>query len=310
MVFVLAGCATAPNPRANLWHDGRLFIATGNTTGVFYQLGGGYADIITRNLPGYEVRAEPTGASGDNIARVASGDMDIALTLADTAADAVAGRAAFNGAPQAIRALARIYRSYVHVIVRTDARIRSVAEMRGKPVSTGSPNSGTEVIARRMLEAAGLNPDADVARKALSLPETVRAMRTGEIAAFFFSAGLPTPGITDLLTGSGSQFTFLPVDNLLPALTARYGAVYTPAMLPKTAYAAALDIPTIAVPNLVVVSAGMPDQLAYDLTRLLFEHQPELARVHPEGGNFDRAGALLTDPVPLHPGARHYYETA
>ncbi len=310
-VLVTAGCAevAAPAPASHAWHDGRLFMATGNTTGVYYQLGGGYADIVTRYLPGYEVRAEPTGASGENIERVASGDMDIGLTLADTATDAVQGRGAFEGHPEPIRALARVYRNYTHVIARAGAGVRTVADLRGKRVSTGSPNSGTETIALRLLAAAGLDPDADVQRVRLSLPDTASAMAAGTVDAMFWSGGLPTPGITDLLAGAPGQYGFVPVADLLPALNARYGTAYSPATLPKSAYGTPADVPTIAVANVLVVNAAMPDQLAYDLTRLLFTHQAELAKVHPEGANFDRAGGPRTEPVDLHPGARRYYDS-
>jgi len=302
----VAGC-TGSRAGGRLWHGGRLFLATGNTTGVYYQLGGGFADIVTRNLPGYEARAEPTGASGENISRVASGDMDVAFSLADTAADAATGKGAFQGRPQSIKALATVYRNYTHVIVRTAANIHSVAQMKGRRVSTGSPNSGTDVIAGRLLEAAGLDPDNDVQRLRVSLPETVKGLRGGTIDAMFFSGGLPTPGIADLMANGAGQFTFLPLDDLLNPLNAEYGAVYTVAPIPKSAYGTQDDVPTIVVANLIVVSADMPEQLAYDLTRLLFEHQDELSQVHPEGGNFQRQNASRTDPVPLHPGAERYY---
>ncbi|MBO4210372.1 TAXI family TRAP transporter solute-binding subunit [Micromonospora echinofusca] len=305
---LLAGCgAGAPDPAADAWHGGRIFLATGNTTGVYYQLGGGYADIISRHLPGYEARAEPTGASGENITRVAGGDMEIAFSLADTAADASAGRGAFQGRPQAVRALARVYRNYTQVIVRTDAKIRTMADLRGKRVSTGSPKSGTDVLAGRLLTAAGLDPERGIRRLRLSLPETAKRMRAGSLDAMFFSGGLPTPGIADLLAAAPGTFTFLPIANLIEPLTAAYGPVYTTAELPKEAYGTPAGVPTITVANLILVSADMPDRLAYDLTALLFSHQTELAAVHPEGRNFDKQSAAGTDPIPLHPGAARYY---
>ncbi|MEH0845475.1 TAXI family TRAP transporter solute-binding subunit [Micromonospora sp. CPCC 205711] len=300
-----AGCGGGdPEPQA--WHGGRIFLATGNTTGVYYQLGGGYADVISRHLPGYEARAEPTGASVDNINRLATGDMEVAFSLADTAADAVAGRGAFTR-PQPVRALARVYRNYTHVIVRTDAKITTFAGLRGKRVSTGSPKSGTDVIAGRLLTAAGMNPDRDVSRVTLSLPETAKRMRAGTLDAMFFSGGLPTPGIADLLSGAPGRFALLPIADLIEPLTARYGSVYTTAELPREAYATATGTPTVTVANVILVPEDMPDQLAYDLTRLLFAYQGDLIGVHPEAGNFTRESAAGTDPIPLHPGAARFY---
>ncbi|SCE86655.1 hypothetical protein GA0074695_1723 [Micromonospora viridifaciens] len=306
LAVLVAGCGEAdPGPRA--WHGGRIFLATGNTTGVYYQLGGGYADLISRHLPGYEARAEPTGASVENINRLGSGDMEIAFSLADTAADAVTGRGAFDGRPQPVRALARVYRNYTHLIVRADAGIDTFTELRGKRISTGSPRSGTDIIAGRLLAAAGIDPDRDIQRANLSLPETVQRMRAGTLDAMFFSGGLPTPGIKDLLSGAPEAFRLLPLADLLEPLTARHGSVYTTATLPKEVYGTPAVTPTITVANVILVGADMPDQLAYDLTRVLFTYQSELIPVHPEAANFTREGAAGTDPIPLHPGAARYY---
>jgi len=303
----LAGCAAAKAPHR--WHDGRLFVATGNTTGVFYQFGGGFADLVSRHLPGYEARAEPTTASGDNVARLVSGDMDIALCNGDTAADAATGRGPYAGKQQPIRALARLYRNNMQVVVRSDAKIRTVADMRGKRVSTSSLNSGTDVLAGRMLEAAGLNPDTDIQRLRLSLPDTVNGMRAGTVDALFFTGGLPTPGIADLLDSAPGRFTVLPTADLVGPLSTKYGPVYTTAAIPKAVYKTPDDVATIVIPTMLLVSVDLPEQIAYQLTKLLFEYQAELAKVHPEGRNFDRANGPNTAPVPLHPGALRYYRS-
>ncbi|MFI5834743.1 TAXI family TRAP transporter solute-binding subunit [Micromonospora sp. NPDC051300] len=307
-VVLVAGCG-AGDTDAPAWHGGRIFLATGNTTGVYYQLGGGYADLISRHLPGYEARAEPTGASVENIIRVASGDMEIAFSLADTAADAVNGRGVFDKQPQPVRALARVYSNYTHVIVRADGKIGSFADLRGKRVSTGSPRSGTDIIAGRLLTAAGIDPDRGIQRFNLSLPETVKRMRANTLDAMFFSGGLPTPGVKDLLSAAPGKFRLLPLTELIEPLGARYGSVYTTALLPKEVYGTPAPTPTITVANVILVAADMPDQLAYDLTRVLFTWQGELVQVHPEAANFTRASAALTDPIPLHPGARRFYRS-
>ncbi|WBB75033.1 TAXI family TRAP transporter solute-binding subunit [Micromonospora sp. WMMD1128] len=305
---LVAGCGGG-DTAAPAWHGGRIFLATGNTTGVYYQLGGGYADLISRHLPGYEARAEPTGASVENITRLASGDMEIAFSLADTAADAVSGRGVFDKQPQPVRALARVYSNYTHVIVRADGKIGSFADLRGKRISTGSPKSGTDIVAGRLLTAAGIDPDRDIQRVNLSLPETVKRMRANALDAMFFSGGLPTPGVKDLLSATPGRFRLLPLSDLIEPLGARFGPVYTTAILPKEVYGTPEPTPTITVANVILVAADMPDQLAYDLTRVLFTWQSELAQVHPEAANFTRSSAALTDPIPLHPGARRFYRS-
>jgi TRAP transporter TAXI family solute receptor len=314
VVLGLAGCARAGTaPRG--WHGGQLFLATGNTSGVFYQFGGGYADLVSKYLPGYEVRAEPTGASGDNVTRLAGGDMEIALCNGDTAADAAAARGpdAVHGQEagkrHTIQALARLYQNSMQVVVRGDAKIHTVADMRGKRVSTSGLNSGTDVLAGRMMEAAGLNPATDLQRLRMSLPDTVNGMRAGTIDALFFIGGLPTPGITDLLDSAPGRFVVLATPDLVGPLAAKYGQVYTSATIPKAVYGSEADLQTIAVPTLLLVPADMPDELAYQLTKVLFDHQRELAKAHPEGANFDRVNGPNTAPLPLHPGARRFYDS-
>jgi uncharacterized protein len=307
LVLAVAGCGgERPGREAAGGGTRQLSIATGNTTGVYYQLGGGLAEVISRNLPGYRATAEATGASVENLQRIARGDSDIAFTLADSAADAVNGTGSFTS-KQPVTAIARIYTNFTQVISR-DPAVKSVADLRGKRVSTGSPNSGTEVIALRLLQAAGLDPDADIRRQALSLPETVQGMKDGTIDALFWSGGLPTSGITDLTTSMKRAVSFVPLDDLLQKMQQTHGPIYTDASIPSAAYDQAGDTPTIAVPNLLVVNADMDEQLAHDLTKLLFDHKAQLETVHVEAKNITREQAPSTDPVPLHPGAKRYYD--
>jgi uncharacterized protein len=304
-----AGCEDPDGGMAErLWHNGRLYIATGNTTGVFYQFGGGYADVISRHIPGYQATAEPTNAAVENIARVLRGDCDIGLTFADVAAASVMGRDSFAGEAQPLQALARIYNNYAHVIARTGMGITTVADLRGKRISTGSHGSGTENVAQRLLRAAGIDPDKDISRVSLSLPETVNRMRDGTLDALFWAAGLPTIGITDLMNAMRGNVFFIPVDDLLDQLRAVYGSAYTHANIGKAVYDLPTDVPTVAVPAMIVVGPTMPESLGYELTRVLFDYQDDLARAHPEGRNFSRDQAHLTDPVPLHAGAGRYYQ--
>ena len=282
----------------------RLSICTGNTTGVYYILGGGLAQRISRHLPGYRANAEPTGASVENLQRVDRGDCDVAFSLADSAADAVTNR-------QPVRALARLYPNVTQVLVRRSARVTRIADLRNKRLSTGSPNSGTEVIALRLLETAGLDPDRDVKRQALSLPESVQAMKDGIIDGLVWSGGLGTPGITDLLVSLKAEVHFVALEDLLSRLRQDHGPIYDAAKIPADANnGQPQPTATISVPNLLVVHATMPDDLAYALTRLLFEHQSDLGdNVHPAAKRIpapadQRTG---TGPVPLHPGAERYF---
>jgi TRAP transporter TAXI family solute receptor len=308
-LLALAGCTVAKDPASQRWHQGELAVGTGNPTGVFYEVGAAYAAVINRHLNGYDAVAAPTNGSVDNLHRLASGNVDIGLVFADNAADALNGSGPFRGQAQQVRALARIYNNYAHVIVRTDRGIDSVAEMRGKRISTSTHNSGTEVMANRMLSAAGLNPDKDLTKLPMSLGQTTDALAAGTIDGMFWSGGLPTPGVGDLFREAGSHVRFLPVDGLIPALAKLYGAgIYTAAVLPKTTYGLTADVHTVAEPNMIVVERTMPEALAYQLTGLLFRYQSELAKVHPVANDIKRDTAPETSPVPLHPGAVRFYQ--
>jgi uncharacterized protein len=289
------------------WHGGVLVVATGNTTGVFYQVGGGYADAITRHIRGYEAIVAATAGSADNLLRLGSGDAELAFTFADVAADAVRGEGAFAGAPRRFKALAALYRNYTHLIVRTDAGINAIADLRGKRISTGTPNSGTEFIALRLLRAAGFDPDKDVVRKPLSLPATTTGLANGSLDATFWTAGLPTVGITGLLDTARSKVRFLPVDSLLPKLDQTYPNTYVPAKIPTKTYELPGDVATVAVSSMIAVDESMPEQLAYDLTALIFSYQKDLTLAHSEWGNVRLDVAPQTGVVALHPGAERYY---
>jgi len=288
---------------------GRLSIATGNTTGVYYILGGGIADLLTDQVEGTEATAEATNASAENIRLVCAGDSDIGFTLADTAADAVNGEAGFQGQPQSVQALARIYSNFTQVLVRADAGITSIADLAGKSVSTGSPNSGTEVIALRLLEVNDLTAK-DVQQARLGLPESVQGMKDGSIDALIWSGGLPTGGITDLVSSLGDDVAMLPLDDELPKMQEAFGEAYTEGTVPAATYGLPDDVASIAVPNLLVVSDAMPKDTAQQVTAAIFDNLDTLEQVHPEAANISPETATDTGDVPLHPGAKAYFDEA
>jgi uncharacterized protein len=306
----LAGCAAPANPSSKLWHSGEITIGTGNTTGVFYVIGAGYANLINKFMNGYDATAAPTGGSIDNLQRLAAGDVDIALTLAGAADDAFAGTGTWAGRPQPLRALARTYNNYEHVIARNDSGIVTVADMRGHRVSLGSPGSGTELIGKRLIAAAGLDPNKDVIGLSMSLPQSTAAILDGSIAAMIWSGGLPTPGVADLYSAANSQVHFVKIQDLLPKVDQTYPNLLDKAVIPKGTYGLTEDVPALTDANLIVVNTDMPNDLAYQLTKLIFDHQQDLVAVHPAASGIRREFAAATDPVPLHPGAQRYYLNA
>lgn len=285
-----------------------LSIATGGTGGVYYPYGGGIAKVLNDTLPGVRATAEVTAASVDNLKLVRDGKADVAFTLADTLADAVAGRGAFNGQPVPAASLAVLYSNYTHVVTLASSGIGGLGDLRGHVVSTGSPGSGTEVIALRLLRAAGLEPDRDVTRQALGVSESAGALKDGKVAAFFWSGGLPTAAIQDLAHTPGTTVRLLPTAEWLPTLQREHGGLYFPLAVPAGAYPGVeAAVPVVGVANVLVVHQSMAEPLAYDITRVLFDKQSELAAIHPEARNLSLDRAAGESPAAFHPGATRLY---
>ena len=302
-LVVASGCRSNEGTRPQY-----LSIATGGTGGVYYPYGGGLAKVLNESLPNVRATAEVTSASVDNLKLIRDGKADIAFALADTLADAVNGRGAFVGAPVPAASLAVLYSNYMHLVTLASSGIDRVGALRGKRVSTGSPGSGTEVIAFRVLHAGGLNPDADIRRQGLGATESVDALKDGKIDAFFWSGGLPTAAVQDLSHSAGITIRMIPTGDLVPTLQKQHGLLYFPLQVPANTYpGVTAPVSVVGVANVLVVNKSMPDQLAYDITRVLFEKQAELAAIHPEARNLTLATAVKGSPADFHPGAIHFY---
>nr|PZN30497.1 MAG: C4-dicarboxylate ABC transporter substrate-binding protein [Actinomycetota bacterium] len=312
-VLTLAGCGgSAPAGEGGgggAAQDGQIRIATGGTGGVYYIYGGAIAEVLTKHLPGVNAVAEVTSASVDNILLLASGEAELAFSLADTAYLAVRGEHPFDG-PQPVQALAVLYNNYNHLVTRADSGIRTLQDLKGKRVSTGAAGSGTEVTALRILEAAGLDPERDVQREFLGVQESADALRDGRIDAFFWSGGYPTGAVSDLANTPGLDIYLVPLGEVVDELVRQYGPVYVEDVFPAGAYSGDVkeDTPTVAVPNYLLVPASMDEQRAYDILKTLFEHKDELVAVHPEAEKLTLENAVTGQVVEYHPGAIRYYE--
>ena len=278
---------------------GQVTIATGNSTGVYYVMGGGIASVLEDKT---ELRASAaeTGASVQNIEQLVAGDYDIAFSLADTAADAVEGKGSFEE-PQPVQALGRIHTNYTQVVARKGANIDSVEDFKGKTVSTGSPKSGTEVIANRLIESAGLAPD-DVSAQRLDIDKSVNGLKDGSIDALVWSGGLPTPALTDLFTSDADKVEFVDIMPLLPKMQ-EISTVYEEDSIPAETYKTDAEVPTISVPNVLLVTEDFPENNACGVTKAIWESTEALAKVHPSAKELTPETGQETDPIPLAPGA-------
>ncbi len=303
--LILCACGASPD---NTAAKTRLSIATGNTGGVYYPYGGGIAKIITEHIPNVEATAEVTAASVDNLKFVRDHTADLAFTMADTLADSINGTGAFEGGKLPVRTLAVLYKNYLQVVTLASSPIRTLADLKGKVVSTGAPGSGTEVIAFRTLQAAGIDLERDIRKQALGVSQSADALKDGKIDAFFWVGGLPTASLLDLAHTPGIQIRLLSNESILPALQAYGQSLYGVEQIPPNTYPGIEDsVPVIWVANVLVAHEGMPEQLAYDITKTLFEHRNELVAIHPEAKNLVLASAVDGSPAPFHPGAIRYY---
>jgi TRAP transporter TAXI family solute receptor len=302
VVALVAACSPNDPPGG----EGRLSIATGGSGGVYQVYGGGLADLLSDELPDSPTTAETTSASVDNLRLVARGESDIAFSLADSAIDAVRGQESFDERLP-LRALATLYPNITQVVVPADSGIETIEDLRDRTVSVGSPGSGTEVIALRLLEVAGLDPEDDITQRGLGVGESVQALRDGSIDAFFWSGGVPTGAVTDLATTD--DIRLLALDRYLASMRERFGEAYAEAEVEDDEYEGVPGTTTIGVPNLLMVGEDMPDDLAEQITRALYEGKDRLATIVPAAESLDPAeGKEVVTPVRLHPGAQRFYE--
>jgi len=286
-----------------------LSIATGGTGGVYYPMGGGIAAVLSKYVSGMQATAEVTGGSVANLQLIGTGKPYIALSMADATLDAYKGQDKFTGKPVPVRTLMVLYPNRMHVVSVEGTGVKKISDLKGKRVSTGSGGSATEVMAFRVIEAAGLDKDKDMTRERLGVAESVNALKDRKIDAFFWVGGLPTAGVTDLASTPGVTIRMIDIADLVPAMNKKYGDLYVKDVIAKDVYRGMeVDNHQATVMNLLVANQAMDDKTAYNIVKAVFDHRDELIRVHKEAENF-RLENQKTDasPIPWHPGAVKYF---
>ncbi|HPG61806.1 MAG TPA: TAXI family TRAP transporter solute-binding subunit [Casimicrobium sp.] len=286
-----------------------ISIATGGTGGVYYPLGGGMAAALSKFVPGMQATAEVTGGSVDNLKLIGSGKPYIGFSMADASLDAVKGEDKFKGNPVPLRTLMVLYPNRMHVVTVEGRGINSMTDLKGKRVSTGSPGSATEVMAFRVIEAAGLDKDRDMKRERLGVAESVNAVKDGKIDAFFWVGGLPTAAVTDLANTPNTKVKLVDHANLVPVMNKKYGNLYVEDSIAKAVYKGMdSDNKQATVMNILVSHQNMDDKTAYNIVKTIFEKRADLIAVHKEAENFKLESQKATaTPIPYHPGAVKYF---
>ncbi|MFJ6216269.1 TAXI family TRAP transporter solute-binding subunit [Streptomyces sp. NPDC092296] len=302
---VLLGWWLSPSAGA-AYPKGRVGFATGVPRGVYERYGQLLQAYVRTAMPGVELRLDPSEGSPDNLQRVASGQDAFCIATADAVAS-------YTGPGRSrLRAIARLYDDYMQLVVPADSPVRSVADLRGLKVSVGQPLSGVNLVTRRLLAAAGLDPDRDITPAPLGIGEAVDALRDGRINALFWSGGLPTAAVDEL--SRELRVRLVPLGTLAEPLHRAGGdgaEAYRAAVMPADAYPAALPantpVATVAVANLMVTRDDTDTGLVQGMTRAVIDSRDAIgAEVH-AAQLVDLRTAIYTDPLPLHEGARRYY---
>ncbi len=300
--LALAGAASAQEKYS-------LSIATGGTGGVYYPLGGGMANILSKYVPGLQATAEVTGGSVDNLKLIATGKPYIAFSMADAGQDAYRGEDKFKGTKVPLRTLMVLYPNRMHVVTIEGIGITNMTDLKGKRVSTGSPGSATEVMGFRVIEASGLDKDRDMKRERLGVAESVNALKDRKIDAFFWVGGLPTAAVTDLANTPGIKIRLIDHAETVPAMNKKYGRLYIRDVIPKSTYRGMeADNHQATVWNILVSHQNLSNRTAYNIVKTIFDKRDDMIAVHKEAENFRLENQkAAASPIPFHPGAAKYF---
>ena len=286
-----------------------ISIGTGGTGGVYYPMGGGLAAALSKYVPGMQATAEVTGGSVDNLKLIGTDKPYIGFTMADAGLDAFKGEDKFKGNKIPLRTLMVLYPNRMHLVSIEGRGVNKMSDLKGKHISTGSPGSATEVMAFRILEAAGIDKDKDVKRERLGVAESVNAMKDNKIDAFFWVGGLPTAAVTDLANTPGTKIKMIDHSEVVAKMNQKYGQLYVEDAIPKSTYKGMeTDNKQATVMNLLVAHANMDEKTAYNIVKTIIERKSDLVAVHKEAENFKLENQkTAATPIPFHPGAVKYF---
>jgi len=284
-----------------------ITVLTGGTSGVYYPLGVALANVIGKAIPSAKTSAQATKASVENLNLLQAGRGEIAFTLGDSLSDAWRGNpeAGFNAPLKKLRGIAAIYPNYIQIVASKDSGIKTLADLKGKRVSVGAPKSGTELNARAIFKAAGIDYKDLAKVEYLPFGESVELMKNRQLDATLQSAGLGVASLRDLAVSVPIVVVAIP-----PDIVKKTGdPAYLPATIPANTYQGQTeDVQTAAVQNYLVSHEGVSDETAYLMTKALWTNLDQLVAAHAAAKAINLKKALEGMPIPLHPGAERYYK--
>jgi uncharacterized protein len=301
VAVALVAVLSAPATRAQAF----INVLTGGTSGVYYPLGVAIGKIYSDQIPSVKTQVQATKASVENLNMLQQGRGEIAFVLGDALKAAWEGDedAGFKSKLDRLRTIGAIYPNYIQIVATADSGIRTLADLRGKSLSVGAPKSGTELNTRAILAAAGLSYKDLGKVEYLPFAESIDLMKNRQLDATLQSAGLGVASLKDLSNAVDITLVSVP-----KAVVDKIGPPFVPETIPANTYPGQdKDVSTAAIVNYLVTSSAVSDDLAYQMTKLIFESLPELANAHAAGKDIKLATAAAGSPVPLHPGAIRYY---
>jgi TRAP transporter TAXI family solute receptor len=280
-------------------------ILTGGTAGVYYPLGVAISKVLTDKVPGTRPSVQATKGSVENLNLIQGGKGEVAFTLGDSLAAAVAGSAdaGFKAPLDNVQTLGAIYPNYVQIVASQESGIKTLADLKGKRLSVGAPKSGTELNARAILAAAGMSYEDLGKVEYLDFAQSVELMKNRQIDATLQSAGLGVASLRDLATSVPVVVVSVPED-----VAQKMGQPFFSATIPANTYEGqGEDVVTVAVPNFLVTRADLSEDLVYKITQAIYENLPELQAAHAAAKGIALDKAAKGSPAPLHPGAQKYF---
>lgn len=302
---IAAGFAMAALPVAGSAQE-FVNILTGGTSGVYYPVGGALSQIYSQGIEGSKVQVQATKASVENLNLLQQGKGEIGFALGDSVKLAAEGDAdaGFPAPLDKLRGISAIYPNYIQIVASADSGIKTLEDLKGKALSVGAPKSGTELNARAILEAAGMSYEDLGKVEYLPFAESVELMKNRQLDATLQSAGLGVASLKDLSTSIPISVVSVPAE-----VAEKLGAPYIAQNIPANTYEGqAEDVPTVAVINYLVTNSDVSDDLAYQMTKLMYDNLDTLKAAHAATADVDVANALQGMPVPVHPGAQKYYD--
>jgi TRAP transporter TAXI family solute receptor len=306
LLLLPLACTAAAGPVRSPLRDetgpDRIVITAGTTAGVYYAWSMALARELEKAHPSLSVEVLPSSGSVENLARLTAGQADLAVSANDAAETRNGRGAADDDTPDVpLRAIARIYDDYYHVVVANGSGIRSLTDLAGLKVAIGDPGSGTALIARRLLGLAEIS----VREKELGIVDGLNALQKGEVDAVFWSGGVPTAAIQD--AAKRMPIRLLGLGDLPRQMRATYGAVYRPAAIPPGRYGITQQVDTLALANLLVTRADADPDMVSMVISTIFDRRAAIAAAVPAANQTDLRTAILTGGLELHPAAARYY---